>query len=109
MSSLPQMRLPEWVDTSRVDLSKYDPETRANFQTLIDALDGKQGAAAPSNPLRRFTTKDLKDELIDRGCTDFSKLSMHFQLAPFYLFLALLIVMQIGKLSDGSLLACLLP
>jgi hypothetical protein len=68
-------------------------------------------AGTGKEPLKRslaeFTITELKDELIRRGCADFSKWEVLIKLSPFILLLAMGVLWKAGTLADGSYLSCI--
>ena len=62
----------------------------------------------PARPLAEYTVPELKDELIRRGCADFSRWEVLVKLSPFILLFAAVCIYKFGKFMDGSYLGCLL-
>jgi hypothetical protein len=57
--------------------------------------------------IEEFTVKELKDELVRRGNSDFSKWDVWIKLSPFILLLAMGVLWKAGTLANGSYLTCL--
>jgi hypothetical protein len=62
---------------------------------------------APARPVKEFTTKELKDELIRRGVADFSKWDVLIKLSPFILLLAMGVLWKLGQTMNGAYFTCL--
>ena len=103
---LSSLSLPDWVDPKRVSFSdKTNPKDVVALVTALDRI-GQEPLAKPAKrrPIQDFTTTELRNELLDRGCTDFSRLQ------PF-IRNALLIVIAAAMLMGywGSILAGITP
>ena len=59
-----------------------------------------------TRPLREFTTEELKDELLRRGCADFSKWEVAIKMGPIAVVLLAIILWKLGKMYDGSMWSC---
>lgn len=66
------------------------------------------GSAPSPTELESCTTKELKDELLRRGCVDFSKWEVAIKLSPFFLLAAMGIIWKLGLVMNGTYLGCLL-
>jgi hypothetical protein len=58
------------------------------------------------DPLANFTTKELKDALLERGCFDFSRWEVLVKLSPFLVIFAAVFLYKLKHLWDGTLLGC---
>jgi hypothetical protein len=76
------------------------PDNASPDAVMMDSLR----AEPTSRPLGQFSTKELRDELLDRGCTDFSRLQPFIRNALLLVIFALVVVTYWGmKCMDGEM------
>jgi hypothetical protein len=68
---------------------------------------GHADDASPARPLNEYLTTDLKQELLQRGLTDFSRWELALKLSPFVLLFIAATLWKLGQDNPGSILACL--
>jgi hypothetical protein len=114
------MRNPPSIDLANMKFSDR-PDTRAiaermvangasarDVGTFLGFLDDLGSEKAPTNPFARFTTSELKAELIRRGCVDFSKWEVAIKMGPWLVLILAFTLLKLSETLDGTLLACFL-
>lgn len=61
-----------------------------------------------ARPITDWTITELKDELLRRGCADFSKWEVLVKLSPFIVLFAAVLIYKLSLAIDGTYLGCLL-
>ena len=60
-----------------------------------------------ARPLAEYTVPELKDELIRRGCADFSKWDVAIKMGPWLVLILAFTLLKLRHTFDGTLFACL--